>query len=64
MGIRKKLPKYWMPEELRLYVNDHANMPGYIWWDLNSKEITLDGDFTVKQLKAIIYFVEEKQDNE
>lgn len=39
------------------------NMVNYINWRFRDSEVTLDGEFSLEQLKALVFIIENKQIN-
>ena len=37
------------------------NLFGYFYWDIGTKKVCLDGDFTLDELRAIVWWMKNKQ---
>jgi hypothetical protein len=64
----EKVLQIFKENEIRLHLEDEkifaieANRDNYINWFLEDEVITLDGDFTIEILEALIWFMKNKKE--
>ena len=67
----EKVLQIFKENEIRLHLEDEkifaieaieANRGNYINWFLEDETITLDGDFTIEILEALIWFMKNKKE--